>query len=98
MEQRQQCVSTTASVMPIALGRVYAQRLLPSGYKVSCLKHVQNPLGISAPSIFMYMSGYDIIYCIITGLVYMYILQNHIQCDKYDMICFRKQLWTWYQM
>ena len=51
MEQRQQCVSTTASVMPVALGRVYAQRLLPSGYKVSCLKHVQNPLGIRDNSI-----------------------------------------------
>ena len=38
MEQRQQCVSTTASVMPIAMGRVYAQRILPPGYKVSYLK------------------------------------------------------------
>ena len=35
MEQREQCVSTTESVMPIALGRVYAKNILPTGYKVS---------------------------------------------------------------
>ena len=38
MEQRDQCVSTTSSVMPIALGRVYAQHILPTGYKVSYLQ------------------------------------------------------------
>jgi predicted metalloendopeptidase len=42
MEQRQQCVSTTASVMPVALGRVYAQRLLPSGYKEAVMDLVSN--------------------------------------------------------
>ena len=34
LEQRQECVEAAGSVMPIALGRVYAQYILPSGYKV----------------------------------------------------------------
>ena len=35
MEQRLECVNATAFAMPFALGRVYAQHILPSGYKVS---------------------------------------------------------------
>ena len=35
LEQRQECVSQVEDIMPIALGRVYAQHILPSGYKVS---------------------------------------------------------------
>ena len=35
LDQRLHCVNATAHVMPLALGRVYAQHLLPSGYKVS---------------------------------------------------------------
>ena len=35
MEQRLECVNATAYVMPFALGRVYAQHILPSDYKVS---------------------------------------------------------------
>ena len=33
--QRAMCVSLVEDVMPIALARVYAQHILPSGYKVS---------------------------------------------------------------
>ena len=35
MKQRQECVNVTAYAMPFALGRVYAQHILPPGYKVS---------------------------------------------------------------
>lgn len=34
LEKRQECVSDTESAMPIALGRVYAEHILPSGSKV----------------------------------------------------------------
>ena len=35
MEERDECVAMADSVMPIAMGRVYAEYLLPKGYKVS---------------------------------------------------------------
>ena len=52
MEERQECVEFADSVMPIAMGRVYAEYVLPEGYKVSYLYYttgimksteVQNP-------------------------------------------------------
>ena len=37
LEQRQECVSQAEGIMPIALGRVYAQHILPSGSRVSSI-------------------------------------------------------------
>lgn len=34
MDQQQQCVQIVENVLPLALGRVYAEYILPSGYKV----------------------------------------------------------------
>ena len=34
MRQREECVSVMENAMPIALGRVYAQHILPPGSKV----------------------------------------------------------------
>ena len=35
MDQQQECVSTVEEALPLALGRVYAQYILPDGFKVS---------------------------------------------------------------
>ena len=35
MEERQECVSVVEFILPFALGRVYAEYILPSGDKVS---------------------------------------------------------------
>ena len=35
MDQQQQCVSIVEMILPLALGRVYAQYILPEGYKVT---------------------------------------------------------------
>ena len=35
MDEQQKCVKIVDKIFPIALGRVYAEHLLPQGYKVS---------------------------------------------------------------
>ena len=35
MGERRECVKLVEKIMPIALGRVYADKILPSGYKVA---------------------------------------------------------------
>ena len=34
MDQQQECVQIVDEALPLALGRVYAQYILPAGYKV----------------------------------------------------------------
>ena len=35
MDQQQECVEIVEEILPIALGRVYAEHILPHGYRVS---------------------------------------------------------------
>ena len=48
MDQQQECVEIVEQALPLALGRVYAQYILPDGYKVSQVIQLHQTTGCIA--------------------------------------------------